>query len=116
MFVNLILAKRVLTYSTQANVQKQSRHLATTHFEATAARQAFPCFDEPAMKANFTIILVYKNGLVPLSNMPAVKTTNIGRNLRETQFMQSVKMSTYLVAFVVCDFKSVGVTTKNGVR
>jgi hypothetical protein len=47
--------------------------LATTHFEATAARQAFPCFDEPAMKANFTIILVYKSGLVALSNMPAEK-------------------------------------------
>ncbi|XP_046856975.1 aminopeptidase N-like [Xenia sp. Carnegie-2017] len=92
------------------------RYLATTHFEATAARQAFPCFDEPAMKANFTIILVYVKGFVPLSNMPAEKTRNLGNNLLETQFMESVKMSTYLVAFVVCDFKFVEGVTKRGVK
>ncbi|XP_028402559.1 endoplasmic reticulum aminopeptidase 1-like [Dendronephthya gigantea] len=99
------------SYKTKAG---QIKYLATTHFEATAARQAFPCFDEPAMKANFTIILVHEKHLEALSNMPDMKKLDIGNNLTETHFEQSVKMSTYLVAFVVCDFKHVGITTANG--
>ena len=59
---------------TVKRISQPTRYLATTHFEATAARQAFPCFDEPAMKANFTITLVHKSNFVALSNMPAEKT------------------------------------------
>lgn len=46
------------------------RYLATSKFEPVDARRAFPCFDEPNIKANFTIHLVHQDGYTALSNMP----------------------------------------------
>lgn len=36
--------------------------------QATYARKAFPCFDEPAMKAVFNITIIHDRGTVALSN------------------------------------------------
>lgn len=44
--------------------------IAATQFEANSARSAFPCFDEPAMKAEFAVEVVTTTGLMVLSNMP----------------------------------------------
>ncbi|XP_033978205.1 endoplasmic reticulum aminopeptidase 2 [Trematomus bernacchii] len=101
------------TYRTSTG---ETRTLASTHFEPTSARMAFPCFDEPSFKANFTVRIKRNPELISLSNMPIVKTVEVGDGLLEDQFDVSVKMSTYLVAFVLCDFKSVTATTSSGVQ
>ena len=46
--------------------------MATTQFEATDARRALPCWDEPALKAKFTVTLEVPKGLTAVSNMPVM--------------------------------------------
>ncbi|XP_072244138.1 endoplasmic reticulum aminopeptidase 2 [Leuresthes tenuis] len=102
--------------STYRTRKGETRTLASTHFEPTSARMAFPCFDEPSFKANFSVRIRRSPDFISLSNMPVVKTVEINGGLLEDQFAESVKMSTYLVAFVICDFKSVTATTSSGVK
>ena len=86
--------------------------LATTQFEATDARKAFPCFDEPALKANFTISVTHDKDLNVHSNMPIERLDPISDTTIKTSFETSVKMSTYLVAFVVSEFECVTTQTR----
>jgi hypothetical protein len=90
------------------------RFIATTQFEAEDARKAFPCFDEPALKANFSIELQVPPGAVALSNMPVASRTPLSDTLHSVRFATSVRMSTYLVAFIVCDFENVTTATARG--
>ncbi|XP_050768751.1 endoplasmic reticulum aminopeptidase 1 [Gymnogyps californianus] len=102
--------------STYRTREGELRVLAATHFEPTAARMAFPCFDEPAFKARFSVRIRREPKHLALSNMPIVKSVNINPWLVEDHFDTTVKMSTYLVAFIVSDFKSISKITGHGVK
>ena len=94
----------------------QARYLATTQFEATDARRAFPCWDEPARKASFDVTLVFAEGLQAVANTPVVEETSPGPGLKSVRFAETPVMSTYLLAFIVGDLVSIEADAANGTR
>ncbi|NWX99865.1 LCAP aminopeptidase, partial [Nothoprocta ornata] len=91
--------------------KSKQRWLAATQFEPLAARSAFPCFDEPAFKATFLIKIKRDEQLSTLSNMPKKATTPVTNGIVQDEFFVSLKMSTYLVAFIVGDLKNISKET-----
>jgi puromycin-sensitive aminopeptidase len=85
------------------------RPIYSTHFEPTDARKAFPCFDQPDMKATFSISIDADDSLTVLSNSELEKRDGRIRYFRKTE-----KMSTYLVAYVVGDLGYVETRTSRG--
>jgi puromycin-sensitive aminopeptidase len=83
------------------------RYLAATQFEATDARRAFPCWDEPAFKAVFATTLVVDPGLQAISNTAVIEERAEGGK-RVVRFADTMPMSTYLVAFVVGELVASG--------
>ena len=90
--------------SQYAGPEGDQRYLAATQFEATDARRAFPCWDEPAHKAIFDITLVIPSGLKAISNTPVVSESQSRPGIKEVRFADTPVMSTYLLAFLVGDF------------
>jgi puromycin-sensitive aminopeptidase len=101
--------------STFIDPDGQTRTIATTQMEATDARRAFPCFDEPAKKASFEISLVVPDGLAAYSNSPIVSEEDTGRGSRLVRFAPTMVMSTYLVAFIVGPFDATDAIDVDGV-
>ncbi|XP_053945161.1 aminopeptidase N [Anastrepha ludens] len=93
-------------YRSSYQVGNEKRWLASTQFQATDARRAFPCFDEPSLKANFTIRIARPRNMTAVSNMPIVSTKNHEKfnDYVWDQFAETLPMSTYLVAYAISDF------------
>jgi aminopeptidase N len=80
--------------------------LATTQFEPISARQAFPCWDEPGIKAYFNIAIKHDEKYKPLSNTKIQNRSKEPKSSKYiTKFEKTPIMSTYLVAFVISDYE-----------
>jgi puromycin-sensitive aminopeptidase len=75
--------------------------IGTTQMEPTDARLAFPCWDEPDLKAVFGVTLVVDDGLLAVSNAGEVGRRTLDDGRVEVRFGDTIPMSTYLVAWVV---------------
>lgn len=102
-------------YRSEYRVDGRKRHMAVTQFEATDARRAFPCWDEPAAKAVFEVTLVAPQDRVVLSNMPPSRTETGEDGRKTVRFAETPVMSTYLLAFIVGEFDCVETRTREGV-
>ncbi|UVT15838.1 MAG: M1 family metallopeptidase [Nitrospira sp.] len=86
--------------STYKDSSGATQTLAATQFEATDARRAFPCWDEPDFKAVFATTLVVDPQLTALSNTSTASEA-LENDKKVVRFADTIKMSTYLVVFVV---------------
>lgn len=86
----------------------ENHYMFSTQFESSDARRAFPCFDEPNLKASFDFEIEIPDDLVALSNMPekeSRKSKQEGHKI--ISFERSPVMSTYLLAWAFGDFEYV---------
>ena len=69
-----------------------------TQFEATDARRAFPCFDEPGFKVPFDVTLTVPTGMIAVANTPETNREVAGPKTT-FRFAPTPPLPTYLVAF-----------------
>ena len=89
--------------------------IATTQFEATEARRAFPCWDEPDFKATYGVTLIVDDGLTVISNGAEDERTVLDGGKVAVRFEDTIKMSTYLVAFVVGELEATDPVDVDGI-
>jgi len=94
----------------------EEKFIATTQFEATDARRAFPCWDEPEFKAVFSVSLEVDQKHMAISNAAVEREKMLrGTGKKLVKFKDTIKMSTYLVAFIVGPFVGSAPLVVNGI-
>lgn len=105
--------KPVVPAAASVTRDEEFHYMYSTQFESCDARRAFPCFDEPNLKATFDVEIELPEDQVALSNMPeksAKKSSKDG--YRVVTFDRTPIMSTYLLAWAVGDFEYVEAFTE----
>jgi aminopeptidase N len=75
-----------------------------TQFENSDARCMIPSWDEPEYKATFSLHAIVPQGQMAISNMPMAAQHALGDGNVDVQFVETPKMSTYLLFFGVGEF------------
>jgi tricorn protease interacting factor F2/3 len=91
-------------YRSQYKQNGKTKYLATSQFEASDARRAFPCWDEPEAKATFDISILAENKFTAISNMPIMSKKKM-KNKTLYKFAKTPIMSTYLLYLAVGEFE-----------
>lgn len=100
-------------YKSTYTLAGKTEHLVTTQFEATDARRAFPCFDEPDKKAIFNVSLVIPGDKTAISNTLPIHVEEHEAGYKIVKFSPTPIMSTYLLAFIIGDFEYIEGWTKD---
>ncbi|MDH3194173.1 MAG: M1 family peptidase, partial [Acidimicrobiia bacterium] len=101
--------------STFTDVDGVEQTIATTQFEATDARRAFPCWDEPDFKATFSVSLIVPSHLLAVSNGREIERHPLPDGRVKVVFAETMRMSTYLVAYVVGPLEATDAIDVDGV-
>lgn len=104
-----------LYLSTYKTPDGQEKTMAVTQFEDSDARKAFPCWDEPALKARFQLTLVIPENMDAISNTDPVET-RISNGKKIILFAETPLMSTYLLAFAIGELECIEDLTDAGVK
>jgi len=86
----------------------EGRHYIFSQFEATDARQAFPCFDEPSFKFPWQLTMTVPYGITPITNTPEVSVTEEGGQ-KTVVFDTTPPLPSYLIAVAVGPFETVAI-------
>ncbi|KAA0193773.1 hypothetical protein HAZT_HAZT006109 [Hyalella azteca] len=97
-------------YSLSYSNNGDTHYMALTQLQTTYGRQVFPCLDEPALKARFSLRVARPTNCTALSNTRRISTTLIEPGWVWDEFETTPLISTYILAFAVIDFDYLTVT------
>ncbi len=80
--------------------------IATSQCQSTDARRVIPSWDEPDFKATFHTTMVVPHGLEAYSNTRELDRVDLGDGRVEFRFAPTMKMSSYLLAFIAGPFEA----------
>jgi len=100
-----------------------TRRMISSHLEPADARRIFPCWDEPAFKATFSLTATVPANFLAIGNMPVTREEAISASERRVSFAPTPNMSSYLFVFTAGELErvtanaggvTVGVVTTQG--
>ena len=83
------------------------RHTLATNLEPTGARQIFPGWDEPGVKATYTVTVDAPADQMAIANMPVARSVPLSPTTNRVTFAQSPKMSSYLFFIGIGDWERI---------
>jgi aminopeptidase N len=103
-------------YISKYEYKNTEERIGATQFEPIDARRAFPCFDEPNMKAVFNLRIKTRLGLQVLANTELIKQNTTEDGLVENIFAPTPIMSTYLLAWCIGKFETLSSNAIRGTK
>ena len=100
-----------------------TKRMISSQLEPSDARRIFPCWDEPAFKATFTLTVTVPRAFMAVGNMPPEREDAAGADLKRVSFATTPRMSSYLFVLAAGELErqtvqaagvTVGVVTTRG--